>query len=247
MRTLRFTDWLSSLVLVMTLLLGGCASTFQVQVNAIADTATSVPGKRYVLLNANKDGSEDDLFFREFSGYFVDILASKGYQRVTSRDDADIEVLFQYAVSDGRTGIHTFTHPIYEAIGGQTISFTETKTDSTGTTTTTKGTVHVPLQYQNVGTAVESHAFTVFTSSAVLEAYQVKAVKAADKGTVPKVLWKTVMNCTSESNDLRSLMPVMATAAAPYIAGNSGAQVSVKLKLDDPAVQATRGKSAPAP
>jgi hypothetical protein len=229
------------------MLLGGCASTLQVHVNAIADTSLTPPTKRYVLINANKDGNEDDLFFREFSAYFVEILADKGYQQVDSRDAADIEILFQYAVSDGRTGIHTFTHPIYEAIGGQTITFTETKTDSSGTTTTTKGSVHVPLQYQHVGTAVESHSYTVFTSSVALEAYLVNGAKTADKGGAPKVLWKTVVSSTSESNDLRAIMPVLATAASPYLTDNSGAQISVKMKVDDPKVLATKARAAPTP
>ncbi len=222
-------------LLLTAALLSACASPFVVQVSAIAEPGVESANTPYVLRNGNTEGKEDDLFFREFSAYFIPLLAEKGYQRVDSRKDADLEIFFRYAVSDGRSGVETFTHPIYETIGGNTFNITETKTDSSGTTTTTRSTVHIPLQTLYVGTAVESSSYTLYTSSAALEAYKINP-----KG---KVLWKTLMNITSESNDLRATMPIMAVAAAPYIAGNSGVARTIKLKRDDPRISTIR-KSA---
>ena len=228
------------LLLALTLIglslgLFGCASQMTVQVNAISDTKLASAGAtRYVLLNGNGEGLENDLFFREFSAYFIPLLKQKGYQQVDTRENADIEIFFRYAVSDGRSGIQTFAHPLYETFGGNVISFTETKTDSSGTTTTTQGTVHVPLQTQYVGTAVESRSYTEYTCSAALEAYSIN--KNDEKTGQPAILWKTVMTSTGESNDLRSVMPFMAAAAAPYLAGNSGKAVKIRLKPDDPRV-----------
>jgi hypothetical protein len=214
------------------LTLGGCSTRFVVQVSAIAEPGIDTANVRYVLRNGNTSEKENDLFFREFSAYFIPILAEKGYQRVESRDTADIEIFFRYTVSEGRSGINTFTHPIYETIGGNTINIVETKTDGSGTTTTTRSTVHIPLQTLYVGTAVESRSYTLYTSSAALEAYKIKPAG--------KVLWKTLINSTSETNDLRTTMPFMAAAAAPYLAGNSGAAKYIQLKLDDPRVTAIR-------
>ncbi len=220
--------------MAMISLLSGCASSLTMQVNAIADKNLKPTGMRYVLLNGNTKGQEDDLFFREFSAYFVQLLTNKGYQRVKTRDRADIEIFFRYGVSDGRSGVHTFMHPIYETVGGNSIQFTETKTDSSGTTTTT-GTVHIPASYQYVGTAVESRRYTVFTSSIALEAYSVPAGQDA-----PSILWKTLVSSTSDSNDLRAIIPVMAVAVEPYLAGNSGKQQSISIKYEDPKVLAIR-------
>jgi hypothetical protein len=216
---------------LVAILLAGCATRFDVQVSAIAQIATETANSRYVLRNGNTEGGEDDLFFREFSAYFVPILAAKGYQRVTAGEAADLEIFLRYTVSEGRTGINTFSHPIYETVGGNTVNITSTKTDSSGTTTT-RSTLRVPLQTLYVGTIVESRSYTLYTSSAALEAYQLKPTG--------KVLWKTLMNVTSETNDLRTTMPVMAAAAAPFLAGNSGAAKSIQLKLDDPQVMAVR-------
>ena len=226
------------LCLVMLVSLFGCTTRLTVQVNAIADTEIRTKASRYVLLNGNAEGQENDLFFREFSAYFIPLLTKKGYQRVATREAADIEIFFRYAVSEGRSGVHTFAHPIYETFGGNTITFTETKTDGSGTTTTTQGTVHVPLQTLYVGTAVESHSYTLYTSSAALEAYVINDDDT--KKDQPTILWKTLMSSTSDSNDLRSVIPIMATAAAPYITGNSGSSKTIRLELDDPKVLAIK-------
>lgn len=226
-------------LIAAALLLTGCATSLPVQVNAIADSGLQPASTRYVLVNGNAESHEDDLFFREFSGYFVRILANKGYQRVDSRDQADIEILFRYGVSDGRTGIRTFSRPIYESIGGRRITYTETKTDATGNATTTKGSIYTPIQHQYVGTTTESHSYTVFTSTAILEAHIIKHGDTQPDNK-PRLLWTTTMNSTNASNDLRAIMPVMATAAAPYLAGNSGIQQTIRLKPDDPKVQAMR-------
>jgi len=219
-------------ILLALALLAGCASPFVVQVSAIADPTANTSNKRYVLLNGNTEGQEDDLFFREFSAYFIPILTEKGYRRVDSHKDADMEIFFRYAVSDGRTGVNTFAYPIYETIGGNTINITETRTDDSGATTTTRSAVHIPLRTLYVGTAVESHSYTVYTSSAALEAYKIKPAG--------KILWKTLMNITSDSNDLRTTIPIMAAAAEPYLAGNSGAAKKIRLNRDDPKISAIR-------
>lgn len=222
------------MLIVLTASLFGCTSRLVVQVSAIADTEAKGDLTRYVLLNGNAEGQENDLFFREYSAYFILLLSKKGYQRVATREKADIEIFFRYTVSDGRTGIHTFSHPIYETFGGNTITFTETKTDSSGTTTTTQGTVHVPLQTQYVGNVLDSSSYVEYTSSAALEAYKVRHENT--KKEQPTILWKTLMSSTSYSNDLRSVIPIMATAAEPYLAGNSGAAKNISLPLDDPRI-----------
>lgn len=233
-----YTTPVIGLYLLIVIGLFGCATRLTVQVNAIADTEATSGSTRYVLLNGNSEGQENDLFFREFSAYFIPLLTQKGYQRVAAREQADIEIFLRYAVSDGRSGIQTFTHPIYETFGGNTITFTETKTDGSGTTTTTQGTVHVPLQSLYVGTAVESHSYTLYTSSVALEAY--KIVRDETVKSQPAIFWKTLINSTSDSNDLRHVIPVMAAAAAPYITGNSGSAKTIRLRLDDPKVLAIK-------
>jgi len=228
------------LMLLLLALLGGalegCSSGIPVRVDAIAETTAPAGEIRYVLVNGNAGETEDDLFFREFWSYFAPILAEKGYRRVADARQADVRIRFRYAVSEGHTGISTFTHPVYALTGGETINITETKTDASGKTTTTRSTVEVPVRERYVGTRVERRRYTLFTSSAVLEARRMRP----PKGRKPRMLWKTLISSTSESNDLRAIMPVMAAAARPYLTGNSGARKKRWLKLDAPEVNAVR-------
>lgn len=208
-------------------LLAGCATGVTVQVNAIADSEIQAPGKKYLLTNALVEGPKDDLFFREFAAYFDRALSAKGYQRVGERGAADIIIAFSYGVSDGRTGINTFSFPIYESFGGETIVMTET--DSAGNVT--RRTVTIPPRYQIVGTQLESQTYTVYAHTALLEARL-----PATEGQTGKLLWKTVITSVNESNDLRTIMPYLAAAAAPYLGGNTGEQKRIELKPDTPAV-----------
>lgn len=223
---------------LFTLGLGACATAMNVQVNAINDPTQSVPGKAYYMKNAQTAGGEDELFFREFSTYFEHALQAKGYQRVEDPKSADLIIHFGFGVSEGRTGIHTYTWPIYETVGGETITYTETKTDASGTKTTTKGSVSVPLRVQRVGTQVESRSYTVFTHHASLEARGRKE---------HNLLWKAMITLVNESTDLRASMPYLAAAAAPYLGGNSGKQRTVSLERDNPAVVEMRRLIQPAP
>jgi hypothetical protein len=225
------------LLLLFTLGLGACASTVKVQVNAINDPAQPSPGKNYYLHNAQVADGDDELFFREFSVYFEHALKAKDYRRVEDRKDADFIINLSYGVSGGRTGIETYSWPIYETVGGETITYTETKTDSSGTKTTTKGSVSVPLRVQRVGTQVESRSYTVYTHHVILEAHSLTHDGKIQEGPL---LWKTIVNRVTESTDLRASMPYMAAAAAPYLGGNTGKQQTITLKPDTPSVQEMR-------
>ena len=230
------------ILLIASTALSACATRLTVQVDAIADPTDKPQGMHYVWVNQNPGGHNEDLFFKEFRAYFAPLLAAKGYQAVEKRADAQIEIRFQYGVSEGRTSFYTFTRPIYAITGGETVTYTETKTDTSGTTTT-KGTVSIPIHHQYVGTVLESQSVTEFTSTAVLEAYRLE--QATGQAAKDGVLWKTMISSTSSSNDLRAIMPALATAAAPYLAGNSGTQQTVRLKWDDPQIQQIRQQAQP--
>jgi hypothetical protein len=226
------------LLLLFTLGLGACASTVKVQVNAINNPAEPSPGKNYYMHNAQEANGDNELFFREFSIYFQHALKAKGYRRVEDRKAADFIINMSYGVSPGRTGIETYSWPIYETVGGETITYTQTKTDTTGTKTTTKGSVSVPLRVQRVGTQVESHSYTVYTHHVILEAHSL--IHNDGKTKQGPLLWKVIVNRVTESTDLRESMPYMAAAAAPYLGGNTGRQKTITLKPDTPSVQEMR-------
>lgn len=223
-------------IMIMSLGLNGCAMRYTVNVNAITNPSLSAPGTKYVLTSAMKDIDEKNLYFQEFSRYFQLVLQKQGYTRVADKTQADMDIQFKFAVSDGRTGIATHSWPIYETVGGEMITITEKTVDSSGNPTTTTRTIRLPARVERVGTSVETRSYTLFNRSAVLEAYQL--TKDGNKG---EMLWMVQMSSIGESDDLRNLMPYLAAASARFIGANTGQQFQVTLDQKDPLVMELKG------
>jgi len=225
------------IIVVTALLVAGCSSTIPVKVDSIT-SSEDIPDKTYNWFSAVQNVPQDDLYFREFSDYFHTILKQRGYQKDNS-DDAGIAIYFSYGVSPGKIVHYTTSMPVYDWFGGDTIVYVETS-DSGGEDSRTTRTVTTPVYRRMVGVDVDTRSYMVFTSFAVLEAkrYQV--------GTAPedmKTVWKTTVSTTGRSNDLRTLMPVLATAAKPYIGVDTGAAKIIKIKKNDPDLTELRRQS----
>ncbi|VAW93593.1 hypothetical protein MNBD_GAMMA20-2278 [hydrothermal vent metagenome] len=235
-----------TLVLVFLSVLGltACGSqSIKVSVDSIVGQK-DISSKQYTWLSGMRETSRNDLYFREFSRYFQTVLYDHGYQQGAGKD-APVIIYFSYGVSPGRTTQYTTTTPIYDWEGGDTIVYTETKKDKKGkTTSTVTSTVTTPARQRLVGMSVGARRYTVFTRFVTLEA---KRYQAGGKPKDMQTLWKTSITSTGSSNDLRALMPIMATASAPYIGVDSGETQVVKMKKNDPRVvefkQRVRGKA----
>ena len=222
-------------VAIGLLLMSGCASRITVNVNAITNEAIKSAGNHYILTNAAGEVDEKDLYFQEFSRYFQSALKQQGYTRVSNKKDADFEIRFKYGLSDGRTGISTYSWPIYDTVGGDTITITEKTTDSSGNPTTTTRTIRVPARVERVGTSIESRSYTLFNRTASLQA------RLLNKDGKPgEVLWMVSISSVGDSNDLRAIMPYLVVASEDFIGKNTGQQREVVLNHDDPRVQALR-------
>lgn len=216
------------------LLLGGCATTYVVKVDSIAEVGVATTDIKYVFTSGMSDVKADDLYFREFAGQFHRILVAKGYMEVTKPTDANIEISLSYGTSNPHNEIYSYTRPLYQVSGGERITYKEVKTDADGKKYETTGTVYVPMRTQVIGYTNELNSQTMYTHFVVLEA------NALSNGEALKQTWKTTLRLTDPSNDLRRLLPYMATAATPYVATNTGAVQLIELKRDDPRVSGAR-------
>jgi len=214
--------------LALILMVSACAQLTVVNVNAITDSKSIATGQHYFLTDASNTAS-NDLYFQEFRRYFDYILQKQGYIKVNSRSDADIEIHFRYGVSDGRTALQTYSWPIYETFGGDSYTVTEQITDSSNKTSTIKRTVYMPPYVRQIGNSVETSAYTVFNRFASLVAYSAKNTEHREKP-----LWSVDINSVGDSNDLRAIMPYLATASSPYLGKNSVRQQSLSIKEDNP-------------
>ena len=219
-------------LIVFLVLLAGCATTVPVNVSAIAKSSLMTDGKQYVFTSAMTDVDDKDLFFQEFSRYFEHILKKQGYTRVSDSNAADLVIRFGFGISDGTTGISTFSVPVYDTIGGETITITENTTDSSGSPTTITRTIYIPPRLRRVGTEIEARSYTIFNRTATLEAREIKADQSQGDP-----VWMLMISSVGESDDLRGLMPYMAAAAAGFIGKNTGKQQEINLDPADPLVR----------
>lgn len=235
-------QWRIFIIAVLVLFASGCSTVYSIRVDSIAEAGPPAASVKYVLASGMSDVKESDLYFREFAAQFRRVLTNKGFVESTDRNDAAVEINLTYGTSSGHNEYYTYTRPIYHVTGGESISYREIKTDSQGVKTETTGTVYVPLRTQVIGYSSELNSQTLYTHYVVLEAL---ALAKGEETT--KQLWKTTIRLTDPTNDLRHLLPYMATAAAPHIASNTGAVRTITLKPDDPRVSAVAADSASAP
>ena len=214
------------------LLMSGCASNVTVNVNAITNNAIKSAGNHYVLTNASGETDVKNLYFQEFSRYFQAVLKQQGYSRVSDKKDADFEIRFKYGLSDGRTGISTYSWPLYDTVGGETITITERTTDSSGNPTTTTRTIRLPSRVERVGSSIETRSYTLFNRTASLEARLLNK-----DGSAGEVIWMVMISSVGESDDMRAIMPYLAVAASDFIGKNTGQQREIVLDKKDPRVQ----------
>jgi hypothetical protein len=221
------------LLVVLVLAVSGCATKTTVKVNSIVAAPAQETGKHYFLTGAQKDQPSSELYFMEFRRYFDYLLQKQGYMKADDLAHADIDIRFQFGVSGGRTGVYTYSWPIYETYAGDIITITEKTTNANGSVTTTKRTVQIPPSVRQVGTNYETRSYTEYNRHADLTAYPVVDGKVPDKA---RPIWSINMQSIGESNDLREVMPYLAAASAPFIGKNSGRQQAVKLTPDNPLV-----------
>lgn len=229
--------------ILVVLFIQACTPKMTININAIVDPISSNSAKNYIFISGMNDVSEDDLYFKEFTGYFEYALQQNGYKRVSDKGKADLLIRVKYAVSDGRSAFQVYQFPIYENIGGETITLTETTTGPNGQPVTTHRTIHFPARIQQVGTSNETRAYTLYNRTASLQAVLVSEAPKSSPGTQKdqspeKIQWQIFLNSVSESADLRQVMPYFAAAAIPYIGKNSGQQRQVDIEINDPAVTA---------
>jgi len=225
------SNLIAYLALGLSLFVSACAHNVTVKVNSIVNKDLVSNAKQYFILSGMDDISADNLFFLEYRRYFDHILRKIGYQKSATLIDADIQIIFKYGLSNGRSGRYIYSTPIYNYFGGETI--TVTGSHAHGKRHRKVTTIHVPPRYSRVGTSVQSRSYTYYNRTVSLEALLIYK-KTPDRKS--QILWVTNIYSIGESNDLRSIMPYLAAAAEPYIANNSGEQQSITVYNNNPSV-----------
>jgi hypothetical protein len=229
--------------LLFILALCGCASfsnmgtnRFNISVDSLAASGAAAK-KTYLLLPGNQGVTAADLQFKEYAEYLKRVLNKKGYTYTESKDEADVAIYLSYGMGDPETHQYSYDLPVWGRTGYYASSTQVAQTVVDGQTKYRAYTTYTPT-YGLIGYNTHIDSVTTFFRFAVIAAYDYSQFK---KDETEVQLWKTTINSTGSSDDLRSIFPMLMAASIPYIATDTGHKVYLTLYETDPVVQEIKG------
>lgn len=214
----------------------GCAHVFQVHVDAINDGRPNTPGT-YVIVPGDANTPADDLQFREYAMYLGRALQSNGYMPAKEKQTPDLEIYLTYGLGAPRLRSRQYTVPVWGQTGTNVLSWENTHATPSGSSTVS-GT-NVTPEYGVTGYATQEENYTVYPKYVEVEAYRVK--KNVQPGDRLEEVWKTTIHAEGKHKELRHVFPILMAAAAKYLGGNSGGEITVRLTKNGAEVKRIKG------
>jgi len=209
----------------------GCASTYQVQVSALADPELANSHRTYAFALSTPEAEDlGDLQFQEVARHLRAGLARRGYNEAPSPGAADLNLFVDFGMGDPVTTTYTFATPLYAEIGGGYSTRTRESKDAKGNTTMVTETVPVPGHYQQVGTDVTVNSITTFRKHLRLSARVRDAGTSSTKGLEA---WTVTAIVDDRAGDLRAALPLLAAALEPYIGRDTLRTIIVEFERED--------------
>ena len=214
--------------------LAGCATTYEMKVDAIsksdAQSARTNELVSYRIKNKNPNVDQDSLRYKEAAEYVKTALSGKGMYEAPSVEAADVIVELDYGVEKPRVKMEQSSVPIYAQVGGGVRYDQVPVTNSRGNTSYRTVAVYEPPRTELVGYQ------DVLTPVTVYEKYlrmSARENKEMSEGKAPAEVWSVNVSTEDESKDIRKYLPILASASADYIGRDSTNQKTIKLREKD--------------
>jgi hypothetical protein len=217
------------------LVLGGCATTYQVQISALADPNLSGQNRRFQFARGpNTDADQSDLQYREVLRNLSGILSGQGYVQAVDAENPSYTLLVDYGVGEPVTRTYTFSTPVYAELGGGYTTRTKETKDAAGKVTKTTETVRVPGRYERVGSDVSINSVTTYRKYLQLSARLRQDRQPNGQG--PEA-WTVTAVVDDERTDLRAALPLLVEAMAPYLGKDTHRAIVVEFTEKDGQLQ----------
>lgn len=216
------------------LLLGGCTTTYQVQVDAIAQaTPAAAAAQSYEIKSTDPRIDEDSLRYKEVATYVKTALSGKGMYEAPPGAKADVVVNVDYGMEPPRVKYETETYPIFAQVGGGVRYVQVPVTDRNGRIIGYQTVaVYDPPRTEIIGYEEQVKPVIVYEKYLKISA---RENTEATEGRATEV-WSVNVSAEDESKDIRKYLPILASATADYIGTNTQEQKPVKIKEDDEVV-----------
>ena len=233
----QFLRYLALAVLALPFLFSGCTHAYLVIVDSIGNNQPP-QNTSYVIVAGNSSTDSNDLQFQEYASYLATALNALGYKQVdpSNAADADIEVFLSYGVGDPQKHQYSYSEPVWGQTGTQTTQYA-TVSNVHGTQVINSYTDTEP-DYGVTGYTTQVGEYTTYEKYVLIDAYDLKTRTSDNK---LKHIWKTSINCTSKTQQLRKVFPVLLAGAWPYLGKNTGQQIEVTVPVDSESVSKLKG------
>lgn len=223
---------LVSILILSTCLLTGC-TTFRSEVSSVNDTSL-VGCCTYFAVPMDEEIDRASLSWRNVEKQLGKALASKGFTKTDSWEEADLMILVGTGIGDPRSV--TYSVPLYGKTG-QVVTGSQTTGSATTYGNTTYGSANTTYQtldtYGVTGTRTSSE--TVFDRWLIVSAYDLTS--EAEDGR-PLESWRTTVRSSGSTGDLQTVIPYMLAAAQPYFGDNTSGQKQVDIAEGSKTVKA---------
>lgn len=219
------------LLALLSLLAGGCATSYRFKVDAIKNADVQEAKQSYQVVSANPEMDEQDLRFQEAVHYVKTALSSKGMFEAPPGTSADMVVEIDFGMEEPKTKYYTVSEPIYVTTGGGTRTvMVPVRDPNTGKVTMMPQIVYDPPTRELVGFQDRVVTVTVYEKYMRITARETPQ-EAGDRP--PREVWSVYVSNEDESGDLREYVPLMVSAAMDSINQNSASQKEVVLNKSD--------------
>ncbi len=220
------------LALALVLLLSACAPRplqFRTEIDSLVVVNDTYHNSRFVLLPGNPNTNEQDLQFIEFKAHIEKILANRGYSKADALQNSDLVIFLSYGV--GAPQVHQYS---YEVPMWNDMSYAYPYWRSRYYSGFYPG-------FGMGGYAQRTDSYTTFRRYLSLEACEAATYLQQQQR---KQVWKSDVQSSGLSNDLRLVFPYMAAAMQAHIASNTGHMLTVDIDEADPLARSLLGLPA---
>ena len=221
----------SSTIFILSILLNSCGpkginyyargnSRYVIKVDSYG--SYDLKDKTFIVASGMNNVSDDDLKFKEFSSIVNKALVRQGAIKASNINNADILILVRYGISDPNTYQEIITTPIIGKTGvaSSTTKYGYTLYGNLASQTTNSYNYGVTGSYN---TAVNH---TDYTRYCTLNAYDVKSKS-------DNVIWKTNINSTGSSGDLRKVFKYLINGSMDLYGVNTGEVYNINVNTSD--------------
>ncbi|HWA09809.1 MAG TPA: hypothetical protein VG838_10195 [Opitutaceae bacterium] len=230
----------AAVFLVSAVLLGGCATIYDVKVDAIsrpADAAAAAKAKEpvketasYRLKNKNPSTDEDNLRYKEATNYVKTALSGRGLYEAPANVTPDIIVELDYGVEAPSVRMEKTSVPVYVQTGGG-VSYNPLSVPAANGAVLQRT---VPV-YDAPHTELVGYQ-EVMVPVAIYEKYlhiSARENREVHEGQAPAEIWSVNTSYEDESKDIRKYLPLLASASMESIGTDTGSRKTIKLKESD--------------